>query len=214
MKSPAFQFYVQDFLIGTAHFTAEETGAYIRLLCYQWDNGFIEDDDQKLKKISGISVKKMENILKKFSKSKDGQLKNIRLEKERKKQLDLRKRRSDAGKKGNEIKYGPRKAIAKGSQSDRKGVALQSSSSSSTSVNTGGAPSAEEEPYYQIFRRCTPSSTTNELVLAEVKKFRTKYPDMPANRSGPLINEWAARMNTEAEKPSHLNPKKNKNVFV
>lgn len=212
MKAPAFQFYVQDFLIGTNHFSAEETGAYIRLLCYQWDNGFIEDDDQKLKKISGISVKKMKNILKKFSKSKDGQLKNIRLEKERKKQSDARKRRSDAGKKGNEEKKRLRKADAMRTQCDPNAHALQSSSSSSTSVNEG--LSIQETEFFRIFRNCSPNTITDQQLIVEVKAFVQKYPDVPVNRSGPLINTWVSNMGKEPSKPEHLDPKKNKNAFV
>ena len=38
MKDPAFPFYAQDFLVGTMHMTFEETGAYIKLLAYQWTN--------------------------------------------------------------------------------------------------------------------------------------------------------------------------------
>lgn len=212
MKSPAFQFYVQDFLIGTAHFTAEETGAYVRLLCYQWDNGFIDDDEQKLKKISGISAKKMENILKKFSKAKPGQLKNIRLEKERRKQTDLRKRRSDAGKKGNEIKYNKKFADANGSQSDRKPIALQSSSSSSTSVVEG--LSAQEKEFFRIFRNCSPKSIDDEVLVIELRKFRERYSDVPVNKSGPLIGTWVSNLEADRKTPSHLDPKKTKNAFM
>lgn len=211
MKSPAFQFYVQDFLIGTSHFSAEETGAYIRLLCYQWDNGLVENDEQKLKKISGISVKKMEKILKKFSKTKDGHYKNLRLEKERKKQADLRKRRSDAGKKGNEIKYGSRKATAKGSQSDRKGIALQSSSSSSTSVISAEGLSPEEKEFFRIFRKSSPAGMTDEFLIEQMNLFRVKYPGKKPNQSGPLIYAWVANIGTI---PEHKDPKKNKNVYV
>lgn len=212
MKSPAFQFYVQDFMVGTAHFSAEETGAYIRLLCYQWDNGSIENEEKIIKKITGVSVKKIEKVIKKFS-IKDGFLKNIRLEKERKKQIELRKRRSDAGKKGNEVKYKSRRANANGSLGDRNAGALQSSYSSSTSVLNTGTPTAEEEPYFQIFRRNLPTSTSTELVLLELRKFREKYPDVPANKSGPLIGTWVSRIGSAPEKP-HQNPKTNKNAFV
>jgi uncharacterized protein YdaU (DUF1376 family) len=211
-KSPACQFYVQDFLIGTSHFSAEETGAYIRLLCYQWDTGLVENDEQKLKKISGISVKKLEKILKKFSKTKDGHYKNLRLERERQKQIDLRKRRSEAGKRGNEIKYGSRKAIAKRPQSDRKDIALQSSSSSSTSVIEGIPAGAEE--YYRIFRNCCPASIPDQTVKAELWKFLDRYKDVPANKSGPLINTWVTNLTSDMRMPEHQNPKKNKNAFV
>lgn len=210
MKAPAFQFYVQDFLVGTSHFTAEETGAYIRLLCHQWDNGFIEDDDQKLKKISGISVKKMKNILKKFSKSKPGQLKNLRLEKERKKQADSRKRRSDAGKKGNEEKKKRRKANALRPQSERIELALQSSTS--TSVKEG--LSAEDREFFRIFRNCAPRTIDDDRLAVEVGLFRAKYPDVVLSKSGPLIGTWVANLENERKVPGQLDPKKTKNAFM
>jgi uncharacterized protein YdaU (DUF1376 family) len=51
-KSPAFQLYVQDFLSGVKFFSTEETGAYILLLCEQWDSGFIENNEKIFKKIT------------------------------------------------------------------------------------------------------------------------------------------------------------------
>lgn len=212
MKAPAFQFYVQDFLIGTSHFTAEETGAYIRLLCHQWDNGFIEDDDQKLKKISGISVKKMKNILKKFSKTKPGQLKNLRLERERKKQADSRKRRSDAGKKGNEEKKKRRNADAMRPQSERIELALQSSTSSSTSVKEG--LSGEDGEFFRIFRNCAPRSIDDDRLVLEVGLFRSKYPEVVPSKSGPLIGTWVANLENERKVPGQLDPKKTTKAFM
>jgi uncharacterized protein YdaU (DUF1376 family) len=35
--APAFQLYVRDWLISTATMTDEQSGAYMRLLCYAWD---------------------------------------------------------------------------------------------------------------------------------------------------------------------------------
>lgn len=96
-KSPAFQFYVQDFLSGVKFFSAEETGAYILLLCEQWDSGFIENNPKILKKITGISPKKLEKVLKKFE-IKGEKLINNRLEEERLKRLEFLERSSNAGK--------------------------------------------------------------------------------------------------------------------
>ena len=42
-KDPAFLFYYQDFLVGTDHFTNEETGAYIKCLCHQAHKGSISE---------------------------------------------------------------------------------------------------------------------------------------------------------------------------
>jgi uncharacterized phage protein (TIGR02220 family) len=49
-KDPAFLFYYQDFLVGTSFMTLEETGAYIKLLCFQADKGELDEKDI-LKKI-------------------------------------------------------------------------------------------------------------------------------------------------------------------
>ena len=79
MKSPAFQFYPDDFIGGTVGMTAAEVGAYIRLLCFAWGNGFIPSDSCALKRVAGITVS--ESVLSKFT---DG--KNPRMEEERNKQ--------------------------------------------------------------------------------------------------------------------------------
>lgn len=40
-KDPAFLFYSQDFIMGTLHFTKEQKGIYIDLLCFQHQHGGI-----------------------------------------------------------------------------------------------------------------------------------------------------------------------------
>lgn len=49
-KDPAFLFYFQDFLVGTTFLSLEETGAYIKLLCFLADKGSLTEE-QILKKI-------------------------------------------------------------------------------------------------------------------------------------------------------------------
>ena len=96
-KSPAFQFYVQDFLSGVKFFSAEETGAYILLLCEQWDSGFIENNDKILRKITGISSKKLQKVVEKFE-IIDNKLINKRLDEEKSKRLLFIDRASEGGK--------------------------------------------------------------------------------------------------------------------
>lgn len=100
MKSPYFKFYVSDFLQGTRHFSAEEIGAYVLLLCEQWDAGFIEKDEEILKKISRISKKKREKVDKKFQETEPGIIKNLRLEIERVKYIEYSNKQSSNGSKG------------------------------------------------------------------------------------------------------------------
>lgn len=59
--------------------TAVEVGAYIRLLCFAWGNGFIPSDSCALKRIAGVTVS--ESVLSKFTDGKNG-----RMEEERNKQ--------------------------------------------------------------------------------------------------------------------------------
>jgi len=90
MKPPAFQFYPDDFIGGTCDLSAEEVGAYIRLLCYQWSRGIIPDDPAKLARIAGVNVTL--DTLQKFPEGK-----NPRLEFEREKQAEYRAMQSAKG---------------------------------------------------------------------------------------------------------------------
>jgi hypothetical protein len=56
-KSPAFQFYPQDFLVGSAMLSAEETGAYIRLLCTLIPEGLSWNREEALESLVEILKK-------------------------------------------------------------------------------------------------------------------------------------------------------------
>jgi uncharacterized protein YdaU (DUF1376 family) len=111
MKPPAFQFYAADFLVGTLTMTNEEVGIYIRLLCHQWDKGFIPAD----KAARLVCVKKLPaDVLAKFTEL-NGELRNERLERERRKQAEYREQQSQRGKAGAESRWsGTRHASANG----------------------------------------------------------------------------------------------------
>lgn len=57
-KSPAFQLYAADFYMDTVTWTAEQVGAYFRLLLYEWINGPLDPDPKKLASICGIRIEK------------------------------------------------------------------------------------------------------------------------------------------------------------
>lgn len=100
MKPPAFLFYPDSFLGGTVLFTCEETGAYIRLLCYQWDLGFLPNSVEKLAELARCSQYSINAILFKFEICDDGKLRNKRMEAERIKQAEYRAAKSSNGKTG------------------------------------------------------------------------------------------------------------------
>ena len=86
MKAPAFQLYARDFIVGTAMMSAEEVGAYIRLMCYQWDNGPLPNDDAMLCRLAGCGGNAVASIRHKFGTTSDGRLANSRLEEVREQQ--------------------------------------------------------------------------------------------------------------------------------
>lgn len=98
--SPYVAFYPSDFLVGTMCMSAEEVGAYMRLLCFQWQQGGIPKEEDKLARISGLPARKLTLVLTKFDLHEDGLLKNQRMERERVKVESFRDRQSENGKKG------------------------------------------------------------------------------------------------------------------
>src|SRR5579871_6175297 len=96
-KSPAFQFYPEEFLVGTALFSFEEKGIYITLLSYQWAHGHIPGSDDKLRKLLGISPRRFSAVLSKFTRDEKGDLYNERLDRERLKQEDYREKQKANG---------------------------------------------------------------------------------------------------------------------
>ncbi len=99
MKPPAFQFYADDFLSGTADMTAEEVGVYIRLLCHAWSKDGLNDEDSRLMLMAGqCQASSLAHAKSKF-KMEGGRLRNHRQEMERKKQSEYRTRQAEHGKK-------------------------------------------------------------------------------------------------------------------
>lgn len=128
-KPPAFQLYVQDFLVGCMQMTGKEIGAYILLLCFQWDKNGLENDPEDLKGIGKCDQETINKIIKKFKTCADGKLRNRRLEKIRAEQIANREQKSKAGIAGNEKRWGN-----KVSNIDETEIA-ESRPSSSTSVS-------------------------------------------------------------------------------
>lgn len=141
-SSPAFQFYTKDFITGTVHMTAEEVGAYIRLLCHQWEHGSIPDTEIRQLRVAGCKKQALEVVLEKFIKTEKGII-NKRLEESREQQMLYKQKQSENGKKGGRPKKeNPEKPTALVWVSKTESETLSeteakesSSSSSSTSLN-------------------------------------------------------------------------------
>lgn len=98
-NSPAFQFYPRDFITGTTHMTASEVGAYIRLLCHQWEHGFVPENETRILRIAGCKKQELPLVLEKFVKTESGLI-NIRLDKSRETLVQYREKQKENGRKG------------------------------------------------------------------------------------------------------------------
>lgn len=106
MKSPAFQWYPGDYL-GSQRvqlMSLEEEGAYMRLLCYCWLHGSIPAEPEQAARLigKGASTTLATTVLTMFQPGGSNRLIHDRLEAERKKQADWRRKSSNGGKKSAE----------------------------------------------------------------------------------------------------------------
>ena len=91
-KDPAVLFYTSDFLTGTAFFTDEQRGQYIRLLCEQHQNGHIPENHMLT-----ICLSLGSPVVKKFVRDAAGNFYNERMETEIQKRANFINSRRDNG---------------------------------------------------------------------------------------------------------------------
>jgi len=187
MKSPAFQFYPNDWL-SSPHvmlMTPEQEGAYIRLLCLDWANDGIPDDDNILAVLSRLNegwLKGASRVVKEcFNQhpTKPQTLTNKRLQIEREKQAFWSKKSSEGGKRSAETRLN--KSIAKGgsrvvqpkvNRPVQPKVNSMSSSSSSSSINTPVVPTGDVEEIYQAY----PKKAGKPMAIKAITKALTLIP--------------------------------------
>lgn len=105
MTSTWMPLYIGDYLKKTMHLSAEEHGAYLLLIMNYWCNGKITDDRENLQNISKLPYKVLEKNVLKFFKTADGFLTHDRIDKEQVISLELKQKKSEAGKKGMDVRY-------------------------------------------------------------------------------------------------------------
>lgn len=194
-KSPAFQFYPNDWLSSprVAMMNHAQQGVYIRLLCFDWANDGLPDDDTKLAALAGVTDwDRGGYALVKACfighPSKTGFITSERLQKEREKQAQWREKSILGGKKGAAKRWGKTrskenrgghqmvitKPSPKHDQTYDQTIALQSSSSVPP-TKVGG----EHKPPPAAHTTSDPASQTNgnRPTLQEAQAFfaRSKF---------------------------------------
>jgi uncharacterized protein YdaU (DUF1376 family) len=119
--------FCDDLIASTVDMTPACFGGYMRLICYAWTRGGLPNDETSCARIAGgLEPADWATIRSRLIQLEDGRLSHDRLERERTAVAEMAERRSEAGRKGNETRWGSRTdrgAIANGSQSDRKRIA-------------------------------------------------------------------------------------------
>jgi uncharacterized protein YdaU (DUF1376 family) len=110
--SPAFRLYAQDFGDDQAVrlMDLSEVGLYILLLCRSWTDGDIPDDGKAIARLVGRpEAKKLWPAVRRCFDAvpgREGRLQNRRLEEERQKQSDFRRKQSESGSQGAAKRWG------------------------------------------------------------------------------------------------------------
>lgn len=128
--SPAFQFYPKEFLAdgNVSGMSLSERGAYITLICICWNDGSLPVAHDRLANMVGLPVRQFHKLwpaLRACFKEQDGRLIHPRLEREREKQEQFRRRQSDKGANGAAARW--RKAMAQASSGHAPAMAQASS---------------------------------------------------------------------------------------
>jgi uncharacterized protein YdaU (DUF1376 family) len=174
-KAPAFQFYADDFLAGTITMTNEERGAYIALLCIQWSKeSLTENDFQRV--CGGMPPHSQRICQSKFQIDAEGNYKNQRLETEREKQVQYRKKQTDNANKrwlGNATAYA---------------TALPADMPNACSPSPSPSPNNKEESI-------APKSQRSRFVVPSVEEVETACVEigLPASEAGRFIDHYESK---------------------
>lgn len=156
-------FYWGDYLRDTAHLDTLEHGAYMLLIGHYWINGKgIASADKRLAAVTGMTIdawKEIKPTIKEFFTVEDGFWRHSRIDEEIKTAGNKAEARSDAGKRGAEVRW----------QTDSKRNAIEN--------NKGNAPAIGNGNVTTMLSRATPSHS--EVEETNANALAKKLPDIP-----------------------------------
>lgn len=193
-----------------------ERGIYITLLCLCWSEGSLPAAPAQLAKMVAMPSARFAKIWpgplsQCFQPSTEGRITNKRLEAERQKQADFRRRQSDNGVKGGR----PTKAVGSEnetqnnpslSQTERVGFAKKSSSSSSASA-ISDLPKASEAPP-------TPRGTDSGRIYLHRWQIEELISTLGPHAENFALDAWIDGLTAEANRQGLTLPKESRWPWV
>lgn len=164
--------FAGDYLADTLNFTVEEHGAYLLALIHQWNSG--PYDEEELRLVLRFQRKKFSKIFAKLSpkleQTENGKWYSKRLEAERAKALKISEKRSKAGKRGAESKWGSADTNCHEFANDKSMAPTQPNNISIDNTNTADAVTGSEYVFYgQVVR----------LNQRDYEKLKAQYKNIP-----------------------------------
>ncbi|NBW20015.1 MAG: DUF1376 domain-containing protein [Caulobacteraceae bacterium] len=139
--------YVRDFLTSTIGWTAEERGHYLTLLMIQWDRGCLPLETSDLERLSPGVGQCWHVLAEKFPASDDGTRRNAKLEEHRCRCVEIREKRSQAGRSAASGRWSvdaSRIANAQQTHSKRMANGCHPTSTSTSTSDTESSAGAED----------------------------------------------------------------------
>lgn len=137
-------FWVRDYITATRQFTLAERGAYTDLLFFQWEQGVLPNDPDRLSRLLGVSREEFDEVWKtlsiKFLPTREG-LSNVKLEQHRAKAVQLSQKRKVAGSRGGKASAEAAKSTR--SQAQANAAAIAAPSAAATVHSPSPSPSSE-----------------------------------------------------------------------
>lgn len=200
-KDPAFLFYTQDFYVGTAFLTHEQTGKYIRLMCAQHQHGRLSEE--MILQICGDLDR---SVLQKFSIDENNLYYNVRLETE----IEKRKRFSESRRKNIKKRWEDTSEIQVNNTSntledtsvihmENENICIESSSNISNNLEKENtkrkrkdfvAPSKEEMMSYAAEKGFDPSIGAQAYEYYSVADWKDAKGDQVLNWKQKMIASW------------------------
>ncbi len=165
-KSPAFQFYPDTFLsdANVILMSMAERGVYITLICVCWQQGRIPTDTATLAKLCNLSHAAFTKLWPAVQRcfivtSKGDALAHPRLDRERRKQAEYKREKSDAGKAGANKRWQSHgNAIAQPSNPNGTAMVLPMAKNGSLSLSSSLSSSLDSSPQERV-RAAEPKPT-------------------------------------------------------